>query len=340
MPQRSAFTWPGAQGFYGGPTHIEQFYRLLPALWGTEIDFTEVGSDDELKLYAWSVVLGSALYEAEKAGNQANPLKASDLIPLLEQDFGIIPGAKDSLQDRQNAIAVAELFPRGCIPSNVVNASKLIVAAMNFLAYVPSPEAPNPTRFPTWPISVGVVPGQFKDVRVLPRFLQLIDPVATTGERWVAYENLDTTITTPTLILNGETVVVQAGNTSTMERVTVDNVATPAAVPSGCTPGYNYFQADFQRSHDIGAPIVTGNYPYWWSTQRLSYIVVSATAAVNRQLRAKLDVLLGKILRTVDMWAIVQATTITATGGTVGPLVVGGGMGTQSVGSVTFKNSM
>jgi hypothetical protein len=111
-------------------------------------------------------------------------------------------------------------------------------------------------------------------------------------------------------------------------------------VPTNCTPGYNYFQAFFETPHDVGAPITTGDYPYWWSTQRLAYVVVSAAAAINRPLRAKLDALLSKIARTTDPWDIVQATTTTASGGTVGPLVVGGAMGTQSIGSITFENSM
>jgi hypothetical protein len=335
VPQPSAFTWCGAFDLSDRPTHIQELYELLPALWGTEIDFTEIGSEDELKLYATAVVLGSAMYELEHAGNQGDPLKVYDLLPILEQQFGLTPGAKDTVQMRQAALAAAELLPVGCIGSNVVNSVKTIVGAANFKAIVPSPEAPTPTVFPTSP---GTGPGQFRDVRVQPRFVQLVDPVASAGTFWCAYQNLDLSIATPTLLLTNDKIVVGAGNTAQMEPVTV--LATSTQVQPLCTPGYSYFQAAFLNTHDVGAPIVTGSFPYWWSTQRLTYIVLSAVAATNRPLRAKIDALLTKIMRTVDIWAIVQATTTTSSGGTVGPLLVGGAMGTQPIGSITFLNSM
>jgi len=318
----------------GNNTHIEQFYELLPTLWGTEIDFTEIGSDDELKLYATAVVLGSALYEVEHAGNQANPLKAYDLIPLLEQDFQLVPGPHDTVQTRQAAIAAAELLPLGAVASNVVNSIKKLVGAANFKAYVPSPVFP-PTVYPASP---GAGPGQFRDIRVLPRLVELVDPVATTGTFWCAYQNVDPTVTTPILLLQGDQVVVGAGNTAQMEQVTV--LAASGTVQSMCTPGFNYFQAAFTKSHDIGASVTTANYPYWFSTQRLAYAVLSAAASVDRPTRAKVDALMGKLAHGTDPWAIVQSTTTTLTGGTVGPLTIGSPIGTQSVGSVTFVNSM
>jgi hypothetical protein len=336
MPQLSAFTWCGALDMSGNNTHIQDFYELLPTLWGTEIDFTEIGSDDELKLYAWSVVLGSALYELEHAGNQANPLKAYDLIPLLEQDFGLTPGPFDTVQTRQAAIAAAEKFPLGAIPSNIVNTVKLIVGAANFYAYAPNPAGTATTFPPT--MAVGNGPGQFRDIRIPPRFVQLVDPVVSIGSSWCAYQNLDTTIATPELLLAGDTVVVEAGNTGSMEQVTV--LATSAATQLDCTPGYNYFQAFFQGPHDVGSPITTGTYPYWWSTQRLNYMVVASSIATSRPKRAKLDAVLAKIMRTVDQWAIVSPSSTTAGGGTVGPLTIGAPMGTTSIGAITYTNSM
>ncbi len=178
MPQPSAFTWPGAFDFSSNKTHIQVFYELLPSLWGSEIDFTEVGSDDELQLYATAVVLGSALYESEKAGNQANPLAVYDLLPLLEQDYGLTPGPTDNIRTRQNALAAAMALPLGAIPSNIVNTVKRLAGAGNFLGYVPSPTAPAPSIYPAAP---GAGPGQFLDVRVPPRFVQLVDPVVTAG---------------------------------------------------------------------------------------------------------------------------------------------------------------
>lgn len=336
MPIPSAFAWVGALDCSSNPTHIEEFYELLPVLWGSEIDFTEVGSDDELQLYATSVVLGSALYEAEHAHNQAFPLSAYDLIPLLEQDYQLTPGPNDSVTTRQAAIAAAMKLPPGAAPAPVVNAIKALVGASNFYAYDPSPTAPTPTVYPTSP---GTGPGQFKDVRTPVRFVQLVDPVVQVGVPvWCAYQNLDGTIVTPELLLKGDAIVVGAGNTAQMETVTVS--ATASAPPAGATPGYSYFQATFTKSHDIGAAITTGTFPYWWSTQRLAWIIVNQATATSRPVRAALDSLLAKTLRTVDQWAILYPTTTSGMKGTVGPFFIGAAMGTSPFGFYTFTFSM
>lgn len=338
MPVPSIFAWCGAIDCSGNPTHIEVFYNLLQTLWGDEIDFSEVGSDEELQCYATAVVMGSALYQAEHAGNQAFAARAYDLIPLLEQDYGLTPGPAATVRSRQAAIAAAMKLPGGATPSNVWNTIKAILGAGNALAYLPSPTFPTPTIYPAAP---GAGPGQFRDTRTVPRFVQLVDPVSVTGAPlWCAYQNLDTTITVPDLLFQGDQIVVSAGNTSVMEPVTVLATADASDVPSGCTPGYNYFQATFDNAHDVGAPITTGNFPYWWSTQRLAYVVTNASTAVSRPLRAAVDHVLGKIMRTVDAWAIVAGTMTSPTQGTVGPLVVGGAMGTQSIGAIPFTISM
>lgn len=472
MPQLSAFTPCGALECSGAPSLIEQFYELLPSLWGSQLDFSVVGSYNEEKLYAVACMCALMLGELQHAGNQANPLTAYDLLPLLELDWLIAPGQNDTVPIRQKTVAAAMRLARGARASNIVAIVRAIAGAA-FLAYVPNPNgaqaivtsitnngsgairvfatnsfntgdeivlsgiqgtteannvwtvtAPTPTQFdlflstfthpyvsggiatrlPTiFPSIIQNTPGQFTDVSQPAKMLRLVDPVAGVigTPEWCAYQALDVSsvptlawsansqfsslqLVVPTLpnssgffyqcttagksdateptwptvpgatvadgtsvwtcisntapaLVAGERVVVDAGNTSQMETVTVTAVANTA--PSGTTPGYLYFRAIFNKSHDINAPMTTGSIPYWWSTQRLNLFVLSAAAATDATMRAKLDALLAKVLRGVSTWAIVQPSSTTLTGGTVGPLSAGMAMGTVPIGQFSYQNS-
>jgi hypothetical protein len=143
-------------------------------------------------------------------------------------------------------------------------------------------------------------------------------------------------------LVPGDAIVVDPGNTSQMEKVVVSAVST---VSSGglaplCTPGFVYFLANWTKSHDVGAAITTGNHPYWWSSQRLDYVVIPYAMATDPPTRKKVDLLMGKLLRGVDTWAILAPTSTTLTGGTVGPLSVGGPMGAQPIGQYSYLNAV
>lgn len=328
MPVPSAFTPCGALRCSSAPSHIETFYKMLPTMWGSELDFSVGTEYNEPHLYAAARMLALALGELEHAGNQAYPARCYDLLPLLELDFGLIPGPRDSVTTRQAALAAAELFPRGEIASNVTNSLRAIFGSA-FLAYVPAPGSS----------SNNISAGLYTDVRVAPRLVQLTDPVVKAGSAWVGYQNFDLTIATPIALFPGDRVMVGAGNTATQEIVTVADVSTSAQAGAFAgAPGY--FSATFARPHAVGDAVRAGNWPYWWAMTRTSLVVVSAAAAAGAAERAQASALLATIARGVEQFFIVAAATTTSTGGTVGPLEVGGPMGAATVGSISFTNSL
>lgn len=194
--QFSAFTSFGFFAFSGDPSLHEQMYDLLPQLWGPQHDMTQVGSYEEAKRYMVAGACAVMLMELNHAGNQANPLTAYDLLPLLENDFLVAPGPTDTLQTRQNAVAAGMLLPGGAGAANVVNALRKLIGA-SLLAYLPNPAGHgNQTVVPSNP---GNGPGAFKDVCIPAKLVQLVDPVAQTGQlSWVAYQALDLS-TLPTI---------------------------------------------------------------------------------------------------------------------------------------------
>lgn len=472
----SAFTSFGFFRFSSEPSLHELYYDLIPTLYGTAHDMTQQGSYEQSKRYAMAGILAIAHTELQHAANQANPLTAYDLLPLLENDFLLSPAPGDTVAQRGAAIAAAMLLPGGAKASNIVASARALLGAL-FLAYLPNPAArpavvggavagaggaialnvPNHGRsagetvfvagvlgtseangpwtvtvpdantllltgstfqnayksggsvagLPTvHPANPGAGPGRFTDVSQPAFVLQLVDPVATLGAGWCAYTALDTstlpsitwspgaaftegqsvlpTIAAATGMLYvcsgngvtgatqpswpsvvgatvvdgsvtwtcastvapslkpGDQVVIDAGNTSQMEKVTITAFSTTPPVGGNCTPGQAnlFLQATFTKSHDVGAPVSTGQIPYWWSTQRSQFIVLAAAAASDPVTRAKIDRLMAKIARGVDTWAIVAPTAVTVRGGTLGPLSAGMGMGTSPVGVIPFANSI
>jgi hypothetical protein len=388
----------------GQASRAQQIYEQMILLYGPSFDGT-VGTHHEAKVYATARLLATALSDVERAGNQVYPLRASDLLPLLELDFMLTPGAKDDVTTRRRALAAAELLCFGASYSNVVAGLRAILGT-DFYAYVlADPSGAHgwvPQNFP------GIVGSgaQFKDARVPARLYQIIDPVVQTGSAsWCAYTMLDPTLATTPLAV-GDTLLVQGETGALTETVTVTAVAhSPPAgsnastqsPPSGtltwsattayavgqivqptsaaatglwyrCSlagtsgtsepawgtvlgratsdgtcawlalSGSTCFQATFAYAHDLGATLTTGNFPNLISTQRLAIIAVSAAAAADREKRRKVDELMRKVARGVTRWQICQGTP-SGGGGTMGPLTVGAGAGTLTLGSVNYANS-
>jgi hypothetical protein len=142
--------------------------------------------------------------------------------------------------------------------------------------------------------------------------------------------------TTAPLLTVGQTLTVQGENTGQAERVTV---AAVSLTPQGQASAGPCFQATFTKAHDMGATIVGGPFPYWFSTGRQLLVVVPPATATNREARRQIDDLMRKPIRSVDLWGTVQATTQTNLGGTIGPLTLATPIGSSTIGAFSFTGS-
>ena len=409
MGDLSDFSQTGLLELSDEPSPAEVFYDLLWKLYGGDrgpFNLTPGATYKDAQIYAAACMLGRAQVELQHAGEQADPTLVFDLLPLAELDFGLVPGPQDTVAQRRGALVARQLLPQGARASAIVAGLRAILgpALLSYCPIVSTFSSASPTVYPSSP---GAGPGLFQDVRVPPRHLALLDPVANTVTQWVGYQNLDPSVPAQRLVI-GDKVVVQGENTSQAEQVTVLAVATQppagsnassATLPAGTTtwapstlyaPGsyvtptaantngfYFYtatgglsgateptwpnaigqniadgavtwgtfgasfcFQATFTKAHDVGASVIAGNFPYWWSTARLSWIVVTAAAAKDPETRRKVDDYMRRAARGVSQWAIVSPTSQTAFAGTVGPTTVGGALGTQVLASQTYQNTM
>lgn len=236
MPQLSAFTPCGLLELSSQPSYAETAYLQLQQLLnandaanGQGFDFAQ-GEHLEAWTYATAMGLADHRWMLERAGNQAEPMRAMESLPLLELDFELTPGPKDSFLTRQQAIAAAELLPLGGNSANLLAGLQTLLGA-SFIDLI----VPTPTQRVNTPVAgVSTGSGHYADIRVPTKYLQLVDPVTQTGgTSYVAYQMLDTT-TKPVSLNVNDLVVVQTETSVYREVVQVTGSwFTPPSAANG-----------------------------------------------------------------------------------------------------------
>ena len=305
MPKPSIFNPAGMLRSSNRSSDVENIYHaLIQAYCGSgptmgplaTFDMTP-GGHFEATVYAKARSLARARSAVERAGNQRNPLKARDLLPSLEKDYGAVPSQTTNLGQRRANVAAKRLLPNGGMPWNIAAQLRAELGAA-FLGYYPAHALGDTTVEPASPETSA----QVNTTTVVPKWLQILDPVVQTGIPWaVAYGMLDPSLSlTPALV--GDVVMVQGESSLLAERVTISSVG--AETVYGVT--YPTLTATFANAHDIGASVSTANWPVQWSAARTALIVVSAPTVYNVAIRAQVHAIMTAVAREVDQWAIVE----------------------------------
>jgi hypothetical protein len=132
----------------------------------------------------------------------------------------------------------------------------------------------------------------------------------------VSYENWNTSHA-DVLIAAGDEICVEPDNWGVAERLVVLSAAGSGADRS--------LTAAFHRPHSAGTFATTGPVPLWANTRRHVLVVVTAAAAVDVGMVAKVNALFARVMRAPTTWAIVQPTTPGAA--TTGPFIIGTTLG-------------
>jgi hypothetical protein len=93
--------------------------------------------------------------------------------------------------------------------------------------------------------------------------------------------------------------------------------------------------ATFNHPHTAGVIFTNTPFPLWMSTKRFNLVVVDASVATDPETRRKIHELLGRMVRAVSTWNIVQEDPLNP--GFTGTFKVGlGPLGSQTIGSVAI----
>lgn len=307
----SVFSGFGAFKFSSKPTHGQSIYDAMVAakVGGFRL---EPGDYAEAKVYAQAMGLARCRYTLERARNQQDPLKAIELLPHLEGDWGAIPSETDTLIVRQQNVAAKMRLPRGPRRENVETQLRAILGT-DFLALRAPASADVLSQTPTTAC--------FARPEIPYKVVQLTTPVTLVGSPYACgYANLDVTQGQVVLAV-GDVLTVQPENAGLLEVVTV--VGATATT----------FTATFQNAHDLHAIGTTQNYVNWTSTQRHVYVVVKATSSLDAEKVRRVHDWMSAVCRGVSSWSVVQPTTPGAT--TIGPLTLGlSPLGTCPIGAL------
>jgi hypothetical protein len=275
-----AFGFFGHYAFSSKPTHGRSIYESMSEGLGESYN-SDFDSLQSARLYATAVCLASAQYQLDKALNNRDPSKATDLLPKLEEDFRVTPGPYDTLKQRRDFLSTMVKVSRGN-SKQVIEAALFAILGDEFVSY----SHLAPVAFPTNPEYFGVFSNRNEPVKqfFITKAVSVVGSPIT-----VDY----TVIPGSDLPMARETYTVDPDPRSTIETVTIDSV-----VGSSLT-------ATFYRSHEPGT-IATRPYPFWSSHGRYSTIVVKLSAAQNSEKRRKMNELMTRAARGVSQWAIVS----------------------------------
>lgn len=292
MPRFSAFAPFGAFAFSSRKPHGQVIYEALRDSQGGAYDTDFETSRQQARLYAQAMCLGSARYQLERAGNQANPLKATEMLPVIEREHQLVPPRNATLDERRATAAARAALSRGARRDAVEEALRLELGD-DFVAYETTAQGSQTT----WPASPGEV-GNFTRADAPLKLIRILGPISRTGEPvTVQFELLVGAMPLP-----GDVVVVCPDVRGPIEKVTLDDVTIE-----------NFLTATFTKAHDAGTLARTGLVPAWLSTQRFARISLTTSAARDPEKRRRVNQIMRRAARGVSQWAIVgQAGTARA----------------------------
>ncbi len=282
MPYPSRFTPYGMLSYSSRHSHAQAIYDTLVQGVGDSFD-TDPDSLEAARLYATAMVLASAQYQLDRAGNNRLPLKATELLGLLEKDYQIVPAADSTLNERRRELAARARISKGNRRGAVEYALNALLGD-DFIEYR-TVAVGDAVASPASPATIGAYlpPGTAK------KAFQLTQLVAT----------INTPITV-SFALVGLSQAPIAGEKYSFGIDTRDpNIeAVELIAVSGST-----LTAIFRKPHEFGAAASNSN-PAWISNKRYVSVVATLTAATNPETRRKINEYMQRAMRGVTQWEI------------------------------------
>lgn len=185
MPDALSMWTPcGMLELSSAPSYAETIYTSLVGSLSKAFDMT-AGTRMESWAYAYSMQLARAKYSLDRAANQAHPLTAYDLLPILEQAYLVVPVPRASVAERAAVLAAIDALGAGGALPNIASGLRSLLGD-DLLAVVPMGQllAQNSGAPTVYPSSPGTGGGNFVDPRTEGQYLQTIDPVTLGGKSW------------------------------------------------------------------------------------------------------------------------------------------------------------
>lgn len=300
MPLTSAFSIPGHFAFSSRKPRGQVIYESLRDGQGDTYD-ESFDSTQGARLYAQAMCLASADLQNQRAGNNRNPAKATELLPELERDYQVVPPYNATIPERRAVLAGRARAVRGSRLEATEDAMRRLIGD-DFVRI----EATEIGDLVTWPASPGDV-GVFATEGTRKKLFRIDSYVAITGTPLVLPITRLANTEAP---LAGERYCFDPDS-----RGATESVEILAATGSTIT-------AQFTRAHESGT-VAVRPHPLWISNQRQLVVVVTVAAATDQETRRKINEQMARMVRGVSQWGITtDAGPLTPDDPTLGDLRV------------------
>lgn len=297
MPKLSLFTPLGLLKLSSAPSPAKVIYDAKRAALGGSANFS-IGLGTHLggRLYAESILEARIDEKIRRARDQDLPEKVVEQLPDREHEFGIVPPAGVTPQQRKKNLASRMLLPGGGNRNNIeISLRKLLGDA--FIAY----RTIKPSERVKWPANLGDQPMNLKAPSIQRKLIRITDAISIGlgSPQLVGFTAVSPKATADDPILRkGDEIVVEPEVLGRAEKITVAGVFQDDF--GGMT-----FRATFNNPHDANAWATTAPFPMWTSTQRSCLVVLREPDAYDPEIRRMTNELLHRILSGVSTWSIV-----------------------------------
>lgn len=292
MPRLSLFTPCGLLRCTSADSDAKRIFDVRAKALGGDGNNFALGADTKLgaRLYAESIMEALARAKLRRAGQQDTAERIYDLIDDREGEYGVVPGAGDSVATRKNVLASRMLLPGGAGLVNVENALRALLGD-DFIALRVTQAAERAVS----PPNIGDQPMNLQTSDVPRRIIRITATISIGlgSPQTVPYTAIDPA---PSGLLVGEKLVIEPNTLGMAERVTVTEVT-----------GYT-LTATFNNPHPAGVVATTQPMPIWQSNQRDVLVVLTDAAAADPEKRRQTHDLMGRLARGVSTWSIVGSS--------------------------------
>lgn len=262
----------------------------------------ELGTFVDCFAFAFARVLAKLQLRTHKLDREHLAVGAWELLPALEEEFGLRPGPEDTLRQRRAALLAAMRVALGS-RRNVLEQALSDLLGDDYIGI----HVHSTADVVIWPAALGDSP-MLLALPDAPRKLVSLPFAVSTGlgaPQLVAYEPVDPIagdLSEGTLV-PGDQVVVGVDNLGLAETVFVEAVEEPVDEDD-----YPKMQVTLDNPHDPGALCASMPFPAWGSSQRHVFVVLDEAAALDAETRRKTHELMARAVTGVTTWSISPAS--------------------------------
>lgn len=295
MARFSAFARFGHVSFSGKELPGKKIYESLKRAMGPDFNGSFNGSHTQAKLFAWAMGLATASLMLDRVKNNAIAKKATDLLPNLESQFGVVPYRGESKIARRARLHARMMVSRGSTYEAVWEILNTILGS-GFVQWTTA-TASTLVRFPDTASDADDV-CHFVEAGSQAVVLQTTGPIMPGTQTIPVTELTEKTSSTFRQAMVGRTILVDPANMSRREKVTVTAVTTDA------DEKIDSFTATFSNPHDVGSLSTTQYFPLWRSSAQYHFFETDASTAVDLEKRRLLNDELLRAMKSVAKWDI------------------------------------